>query len=114
LPGQQSGSDLTPGPPLAHYASVAHVARVYDYLLGGKDNFAVDREAAEQAMLVNPAVVPTARANRAFLARASRYLTAEAGLRQFLDIGTASPGPASPAGRMRRFVLFGQAWMIRP
>ena len=56
----------TPGPPLAQYASVAHVARVYDYLLGGKDNVAADREAAEQAMLINPSVVPTARANRAF------------------------------------------------
>jgi predicted phosphodiesterase len=72
LPVQQSGDNRTPGPPLAHYASVAHVARVYDYLLGGKDNFAADREAAEQAMLINPAVVPTARANRAFLARAGR------------------------------------------
>jgi hypothetical protein len=84
LPLQQSGDNRTPGPPLAHYASIAHVARVYDYLLGGKDNFAADREAAEQAMLVNPSVVPTARANRAFLARAIRYLTGEAGLRQFL------------------------------
>ena len=64
LPVQQSGDNRTPGPPLAHYASVAHVARVYDYLLGGKDNFAADREAAEQAMLINPAVVPTARANQ--------------------------------------------------
>ena len=44
------------GPPLAQYASVAHVARVYDYLLGGKDNFAADREAAEQAMRINPAL----------------------------------------------------------
>jgi trans-aconitate methyltransferase len=88
---QQSGNHRTPGPPLAHYASVAHVARVYDYLLGGKDNFAADREAAEQAMLINPAVVPTARANRAFLVRATRYLTGEAGLRQFLDIGTGMP-----------------------
>jgi S-adenosyl methyltransferase len=77
--------------PLAHYASIAHVARVYDYLLGGKDNFAADREAAEQAMLTNPSVVPSARANRAFLARAIRYLTGEAGLRQFLDIGTGMP-----------------------
>src|SRR5690242_2085192 len=68
-----------------------HVARVYDYLLGGKDNFAADREAAEQAMRINPAVVPTAHANRAFLARATRYLTAGAGLRQFLDIGTGMP-----------------------
>ena len=61
LPLQQSGDNRTPGPPLAQYASVAHVARVYDYLLGGKDNFAADREAAEQAMLINPAVAPTAR-----------------------------------------------------
>jgi hypothetical protein len=96
LPVQQSGDNRTPGPPLAHYASVAHVARVYDYLLGGKDNFAADREAGEQAMLINPAVVPTARANRAFLARATRYLTGEAGLRQFLDIGTGMPASSEP------------------
>ena len=61
LPLQQSGDNRPPGPPLAHYASIAHVARVYDYLLGGKDSFAADREAAEQAMLINPSVVPTAR-----------------------------------------------------
>jgi hypothetical protein len=91
LQRQPPASNRPPGPPLAQYASVAHVARVYDYLLGGKDNFAADREAAEQAMRINPAVVPTARANRAFLARATRYLTAEAGLRQFLDIGTGMP-----------------------
>jgi hypothetical protein len=55
MPAKQSGS-ITPGPerPLAYYASVAHVARVYDYLLGGKDNFAVDREAAEQAKQTIP------------------------------------------------------------
>jgi len=95
LPRQQSGDNRTPGPPLAQYASVAHVARVYDYLLGGKDNFAADREAAEQAMLINPSVVPTARADRAFLARAIRYLTGEAGLRQFLDIGTGMPASSN-------------------
>jgi SAM-dependent methyltransferase len=95
LQRQPSARNSTPGPPLAHYASVAHVARVYDYLLGGKDNFAADREAAEQAMRINPAVVPTARANRAFLARATRYLTAEAGLRQFLDIGTGMPASSN-------------------
>jgi hypothetical protein len=78
-------------PPLAHYADVAHVARVYDYLLGGKDNFAVDREAAEQAMRINPDIVSTVRANRAFLVRATRYLVAQAGIRQFLDIGTGMP-----------------------
>jgi hypothetical protein len=95
LQRQPSARKSTPGPPLAQYANVAHVARVYDYLLGGKDNFAADREAAEQAMLINPAVVPTARANRAFLARATRYLTAEAGLRQFLDVGTGMPASSN-------------------
>jgi hypothetical protein len=95
LQRQPSARNSTPGPPLAQYASVAHVARVCDYLLGGKDNFAADREAAEQAMRINPAVVPTARANRAFLARATRYLTAEAGLRQFLDIGTGMPASSN-------------------
>ena len=62
--------------------SVAHPARVYDYWLGGKDNFAADREAAEQVIAANPVVVPGVRANRAFLGRAVRYLAAEAGIRQ--------------------------------
>ena len=58
MPPQLPGS-TAPGSqqPLAHYASVAHVARVYDYLLGGKDYFTVDREAAEQAMRINPDIV---------------------------------------------------------
>jgi hypothetical protein len=92
MPPQTSGT-TAPGPerPLASYASVAHVARVYDYLLGGKDNFAVDREAAEKAMRINPDVVSTARANRAFLARTTGYLVTQAGIRQFLDIGTGMP-----------------------
>jgi S-adenosyl methyltransferase len=92
MPSQLPDSS-TPGSerPLAHYASVAHVARVYDYLLGGKDNFAADREAAEQAMRINPDIVSTARANRAFLVRTTRYLVARAGIRQFLDIGTGMP-----------------------
>jgi S-adenosyl methyltransferase len=88
LPGSAAPG---PGRPLATYASVAHVARVYDYLLGGKDNFAADREAAEQAMRINPDIVCTARANRAFLVRATSYLARQAGLRQFLDIGTGLP-----------------------
>jgi hypothetical protein len=71
--------------------SVAHVARVYDYWLGGKDNFAADRAAGEQAIAAYPDIVFSVRANRAFLARTVRYLTAEAGIRQFLDIGTGIP-----------------------
>ncbi len=71
--------------------TVAHPARVYDYWLGGKDNFAVDREAAEQAISAFPGVIRGVRANRAFLGRAVRYLAAEAGIRQFLDIGTGLP-----------------------
>jgi hypothetical protein len=92
MPSQLPGSN-EPGPerPLASYASIAHVARVYDYLLGGKDNFAADREAAEQAIRINPDIVSTARANRAFLIRATSYLVAQAGIRQFLDIGTGMP-----------------------
>jgi hypothetical protein len=71
--------------------SVAHAARVYDYWLGGRANFAADREAAKQAIAANPDIVPAVRANRAFLGRAVRYLAGEAGLRQFLDIGTGIP-----------------------
>jgi S-adenosyl methyltransferase len=70
--------------------SVAHIARVYDYWLGGKDNFAADRTAAEAAMRADPAVVEGVRGNRAFLARAVRYLASQ-GVRQFLDIGTGIP-----------------------
>ena len=64
--------------------------RVYDYLLGGKDNFAADREAAERAMAATPTIVPGVRANRRFPGRAVRYM-AETGIRQFLDIGTGIP-----------------------
>jgi hypothetical protein len=75
--------------------SVAHVARVYDYWLGGKDNFAADREAAELAIAANPGIRASARANRAFLARTVRYLAGECGIRQFLDIGTGLPTAAN-------------------
>ena len=69
----------------------AHSARIYNYWLGGKDNFAADREAAEQAIAVNPGIVADVRANREFLVRAVRYLAAECGVRQFLDIGAGLP-----------------------
>jgi hypothetical protein len=64
---------------------------VYDVWLGGKDHFAADRAAAEQVIRANPGIVPGVRANRAFLARVVRYLVREAGIRQFLDLGTGLP-----------------------
>jgi S-adenosyl methyltransferase len=72
-------------------AGVARQARIYDFLLGGKDNFAADREAAARAIEAFPGLVAWARHNRAFLARAVRYLVTEAGVRQFLDIGAGLP-----------------------
>jgi hypothetical protein len=71
--------------------SVANPARIYGYWLGGKDHFGADRVAAEEVMRVCPQVVASARANRAFLARVVRFLAAEAGIRQFLDIGPGLP-----------------------
>jgi hypothetical protein len=70
---------------------VAHIARVYNYWLGGKDNYAADREAGDQAIQAYPDLVLSVRANRAFLARTVRYLAREEGIRQFLDIGTGIP-----------------------
>jgi SAM-dependent methyltransferase len=71
--------------------SVAHQARVYDYLIGGKDHFAADREVGQKILRANPDAAVGSRANRAFLGRAVRFLAAEAGIRQFLDIGTGIP-----------------------
>jgi hypothetical protein len=71
--------------------SVPHIARVYDYWLGGKDNFAADRVVAEQVIATLPEIRLSVRAQRAFLGRAVHYLAAEAGIRQFLDIGTGLP-----------------------
>ena len=71
--------------------TVAHPARVYDYWLGGKDNFAADREAAERVLAVAPGLRFRVKANRAFLARAVRFLATDCGIRQFLDIGTGIP-----------------------
>ena len=71
--------------------NVAHPARVYNYWLGGKDNFAADRALGDAIIKAVPSTVFGARANRAFLGRAVRYLAAEAGIRQFLDIGTGIP-----------------------
>jgi S-adenosyl methyltransferase len=71
--------------------SVAHSARVHDYWLGGKDNYAADRAAGDAVIAAYPGIVRSVRANRAFLARVVRYLAAEAGITQFLDIGTGIP-----------------------
>ncbi|MDX6333309.1 MAG: hypothetical protein QOG05_649 [Streptosporangiaceae bacterium] len=81
-PGREDSLDLD--------ISVAHPARVYDYWLGGTENFAADRAAGDEAIAAFPGIVAAVRANRAFLARAVRYMAA-AGVRQFLDIGTGIP-----------------------
>jgi S-adenosyl methyltransferase len=71
--------------------SRAHMAGVYDFWLGGKDNFAADREVAERVAAAYPDVLVAVRAQRAFLARAVHFLVTQAGIRQFLDIGTGLP-----------------------
>jgi len=96
----QKGAEMTtdetapggnkPGP-LPFDTTKAHQARGYDYLLGGKDNYAADRAAADAWLKIDPGMAFTARANRAFLGRAVRFLATEAGIRQFLDIGTGIP-----------------------
>jgi hypothetical protein len=72
-------------------ASVPNSARIWNYWLGGKDNYPVDREAGEQFRAIFPEIVEVARSTRAFLNRAVRYLAGEAEIRQFLDIGTGLP-----------------------
>lgn len=72
-----------------------HPARVYDYWLGGEDNFPADRELGDLMVRSDPGILHSVRANRAFLKRAVRYLVREAGLRQFLDLGSGLPSPGS-------------------
>ena len=71
--------------------SVPNIARVYNFMLGGKDNFAADRQVAEMALQIAPDAPKTARANRLFLKRVVDYLATQAGIRQFLDIGSGLP-----------------------
>jgi hypothetical protein len=92
-----------PDPPAPFDTSVAHVARVYDYWLGGKDNFAADRAAGDQAISAFPDIPLSARANRAFQHRVVRFLAGEAGIRQFLDIGTGIP-TANPTHQVAQSV----------
>jgi len=84
-----AGDDSRPRPKID--ATVPHSARIWNYWLGGKDNYPVDRQAGEQTIAVLPEIVDIARASRHFLVRVVRYLAAEAGIRQFLDIGTGLP-----------------------
>ncbi|MFB9833616.1 SAM-dependent methyltransferase [Actinoallomurus acaciae] len=72
-------------------SDVAHSARIYDFFLGGKDNFAADRQAAADIAAVWPSLPVSMRANRQFMRRAIHYLAAEQGVRQFLDLGTGLP-----------------------
>jgi len=74
---------------------IAHPARVHAYWLGGKDHYRADREAGEEVIRCRPQVVDGAWANRAFLARAVRYLARQRGVRQFVDIGCGLPAPGS-------------------
>jgi S-adenosyl methyltransferase len=89
-----AGEPELPDPPDGDHptfdTSVAHVARIYDYWLGGKDNYAVDRAAGDAALKAYPDLIQSVRSNRAFMTRTVRFL-AEAGIRQFLDIGTGIP-----------------------
>jgi hypothetical protein len=71
--------------------TVPHSARIWNYFLGGKDNYAVDRAAGDEYAKVFPGIVDVARASRSFLTRTIRYLAGEAGIRQFLDVGTGLP-----------------------
>ena len=82
-------------PPHRLDSGLAHWARVWNYLLGGKDNFAADREAGDMILQRFPGIIDTAREQRGFLVRAVRFLAAEAGIRQFLDIGVGLPVGAS-------------------
>ncbi|GAA1615326.1 SAM-dependent methyltransferase [Actinoplanes couchii] len=72
-------------------ATVPQTARIWNFLLGGKDNFAIDRAVGEQILASRPELAENARLSRAYLIRAVRYLAGEAGVRQFLDIGTGLP-----------------------
>jgi O-methyltransferase involved in polyketide biosynthesis len=84
---------LAPGPQRSAKIDTSrpHSARIWNYWLGGKDNYAVDREIGDEFVAIFPGQVEIARHSRAFLGRAVRYLAADAGIRQFLDLGTGLP-----------------------
>src|SRR5260370_7116878 len=76
--------------------TVSHSARIWNYWLGGKDNYAADREAGDKVALMLPSIVPQARADRAFLGRAIRHLAGDAALPQFPDLPPRLPPPDPP------------------
>jgi hypothetical protein len=88
-PAWMKAPDQAPAPGID--TTVPQTARIWNYWLGGKDNFAVDRAVADEIGAAFPAIVEYAQGSRAFLTRAVRYLADEAGVRQFLDIGTGLP-----------------------
>ncbi len=92
--------EMTPPPEID--TSVAHPARIYDYWLGGKDNFAADREAGELVLASRPGLRESVRANRAFLRRVVTLLAGELRIRQFLDIGTGIPSADNTRARRSR------------
>jgi SAM-dependent methyltransferase len=83
--------------------SVPNVARIYDYMLGGKDNFTADREAADQLLAAVPHFAGIVHDNRSFIGRAVRFLAGEAGIRQFLDLGAGLPAQ-SPVHEMAQAI----------
>jgi hypothetical protein len=95
VPGTDAGTAAEPEPtPVELDVSRPNVARIYDYFLGGRDNFAADRQAAEKVLSIIPEAREGARINREFLGRVVRFL-ARAGIRQFLDIGAGLPTQAN-------------------
>jgi S-adenosyl methyltransferase len=79
--------------------SIPHSARIWNYWLGGKDYYEIDRAAGDQFSAIYPGIVDIARADRAFLGRVVRFLAGEAGVRQFLDVGTGLPTADNTRGR---------------
>ncbi len=95
MAGEDRSRRETKYPPPGVDARAPNIARVYNAFLGGKDNFAADRKVVESALRVSPNAPAGARANRAFLRRAVRYLVGEAGISQILDIGSGLPAPGN-------------------
>jgi hypothetical protein len=89
MSSDQAGSDAAPPPQID--TTVPHSARIWNYWLGGKDNYPIDRTVGDQVMSMFPDIVRIARLQRAFLVSAVTYLAGEAGIDQFLDIGTGLP-----------------------